>query len=147
MWFGYKLHGKRSNIIQRLLFYGHDKKKVQCIFKYQPYHLNEPFSINPSYRMIYGRVSFLRYITQWTGVYYIVDDNKKKPNGLRVVYHFFLFHYLSPTPFTVYIFSSLFNFSLYLSLSSLLLICKIGMCIVCRVKWKPLTYSRHWSGF
>jgi len=41
--------------ILRLLFYGHDKK-MYCSFKYQPYHLNEPFPINPSHQMMYGSI-------------------------------------------------------------------------------------------
>lgn len=54
---------KRSNMviqgqIWRSLFsydlYIRDKKCSN--FKHQPYHLNKPFSINPSHQMIYGHI-------------------------------------------------------------------------------------------
>lgn len=50
------MNNVKGKILHFVIFYGRDKKKKYSSFKYLPYHLNEPFPINPSHQMIYGYI-------------------------------------------------------------------------------------------
>lgn len=57
--------------ILRFVFFT-DTIKNYSSFKYQPYHLNEPFPINPSHQMIYG---------------YIISSLYYSMNRYNILYH------------------------------------------------------------